>query len=122
MQLMDIADMKEYLENRCYCPYEIYDRSGFFCKLFKPETECEHIIGGEQNGLYGDFVTAGGQIIYIQHKDGYVEDCVRFDATENNIRQVKMFMSGETEFMDLDKYDTKALEEVMSIADAVMVG
>lgn len=29
MKLKDIADMKDYLETRCYCPYEIYDTSGF---------------------------------------------------------------------------------------------
>lgn len=40
MQLQDIADMKDYLENRCYCPYEIYDITGFFFQIFKPETEC----------------------------------------------------------------------------------
>lgn len=30
MKLKDIADMKDYLETRCYCPYEIYDMTGFF--------------------------------------------------------------------------------------------
>ena len=30
MKLKDIADMNDYLENRCYCPYEIYDMTGFF--------------------------------------------------------------------------------------------
>jgi hypothetical protein len=30
MKLKDIADMEDYLENRCYCPYEIYDMTGFF--------------------------------------------------------------------------------------------
>lgn len=31
-KLSDIADMDDYLENRCYCPYEIYDMSGLWYK------------------------------------------------------------------------------------------
>lgn len=30
MKLEDIADIKDYLETRCYNPHEIYDLSGFF--------------------------------------------------------------------------------------------
>ena len=41
MTLENIKGMTEYLENDCYCPYEIYDTSGFFYQLFKPETPCE---------------------------------------------------------------------------------
>ena len=41
MKLKDIADMEDYLENRCYCPHEIYDISGFFFNCFEPDVECE---------------------------------------------------------------------------------
>ena len=47
MKLKDIADMEDYLENRCYCPYEIYDMTGFFFNCFEPEVECELLAEGE---------------------------------------------------------------------------
>ena len=58
MKLKDIADMKEYLENRCYCPYEIYDLTGFFFNCFEPDVECELLAEGERGGIHGSFVLA----------------------------------------------------------------
>lgn len=131
MTLSDIADMTEYLENRCYCPYEIYDMSGFFFQTFKPETECRHLIAGEMGSIHGVFVIAKAnpkaleQIIYIEITGNNVDDCVRFDATENNIEQVLKFMNGELEEMVLDEFDkgatAKSLEEIFKVADAIMV-
>ena len=131
MKLQDIADMKEYLENRCYCPYEIYDITGFFFNCFKPETECAVFAEGERGAIHGTFVFAKPspehslQIIYIEHKNGVVESCVRLDATENNVNQILKFLHGEIEKMSLDEYsDTqtaKTLEEMFSIADAIML-
>lgn len=131
MRLQDIADMKDYLENRCYCPYEIYDLSGFFFQIFKPDTECEFLASGKRNSINGTFVTAKPddnsplQIIYIEHENGIVNYCVRVDATENNKKQFVQFLAGEIEKMDIDEYsDTKTqetLNEIMSVADAVMI-
>lgn len=131
MTLSDIADMTEYLENRCYCPYEIYDMSGFFFQTFKPETECRHLIAGEMGSIHGVFVIAKPnpkaleQIIYIEITGNNVDDCVRFDATENNIEQVLKFMNGELEEMVIDEFDkgatAKSLEEIFEVADAIMV-
>lgn len=131
MTLSDIADMDDYLENRCYCPYEIYDMSGFFFQIFKPETECKHLIAGEMGSIHGVFVIAKAnpkaleQIIYIEITGNNVDDCVRFDATENNIKQVLKFMNGELEKMVLDEFDkgatAKSLEEIFEVADAIMV-
>ena len=131
MKLQDIADMKEYLENRCYCPYEIYDMTGFFFEYFKPETECSVFAEGERGAIHGTFVFAKDkpdskmQIIYIEHKDNVVNDCVRFDATKNNVEQILKFMRGEIEKMSFDEYgDTKtveSLEEIFSLADAIMI-
>ncbi len=129
MKLQDIGDMKEYLENRCYCPYEIYDSSGFFFNCFEPDTECELLVEGERGSIHGSFVLAKPssnklQIIYINHKDGFVEDCVRFDATENNKSQVVKFMNGEIDMMNMDEYaDTKTeetLNKILDVCDAVM--
>ena len=65
------------------------------------------------------------QIIYIEIEDDKVHSCVRIDATENNISQIMQFMRGEIEKMVFDEYketDTvKALNEILSIADAIMI-
>lgn len=128
MKLKDIADMEDYLENRCYCPHEIYDISGFFFICFEPDTECELLAEGERGFIHGTFVMAKPsrgslQIIYIEHKDGYVESCIRLDATENNKEQIVKFLNGEIEKMNIDEYaDTKteeSLKEIFSVADAV---
>lgn len=133
MRLQDIADMKDYLENRCYCPYEIYDMTGFFFNLFKPETECTVFAEGERGAIHGTFVFAKSsrfneeplQIIYIEHKDNIVESCIRLDATKNNVEQILKFMRGEIEKMSFDEYkDTKtaeSLKEILSLADAIML-
>ncbi len=34
MKIKDILDMETYLTERCYCPNEIYEPSGFFYQLF----------------------------------------------------------------------------------------
>ena len=131
MKLSDIADMREYLDNRCYCPGEIYDSSGFFYQVFDPDTECKIICEGIRNEIHGKFVVAQAnektkpQIIYIQISDGTVEDCRRFDATDNNIKLIKGFMVGKYKKVFLDEYkesDTeKTLQEVFSIVDAIMI-
>ena len=130
-KLSDIADMDDYLENRCYCPYEIYDMSGFFFQIFKPETECRCLIAGERGAIYSMFVIAKEnydaleQIIYIEITGNNVDSCVRIDATENNIEQVLKFMNGEIEKMTFDAFEkgatAKSLEEIFKVADAVMV-
>ena len=131
MTLSDIADMDDYLENRCYCPYEIYDMSGFFFQIFKPETECKCLIVGERGDIHGAFVIAKTnhdaleQIIYIEITGNNVDSCVRFDATANNIDQVLKFMNGKIDKMTLDEFKkgrtAKSLEEIFEVADAIMV-
>ena len=135
MKLKDIADMKDYLETRCYCPYEIYDTSGFFYELFYPDTECTLIISGSMGKIHGAFVVAKPertgdykpkeQIIYIEITDNMVDDCVRIDNTQNNRGQIKKFMNGEISKMAFDEYDdnntSESLNEVLSLADAICV-
>lgn len=131
LTLGEIADMDEYLANRCYCPGEIYDISGFFYQVFEPDTECRFLCAGERGAVHGMFVIAKEspkaleQIIYIGITGNEVDDCVRFDATENNIEQVLKFMNGEIKMMSLDEFENgataKSLEEVFSIADAIMM-
>ena len=135
MKLKDIADMKDYLETRCYCPYEIYDTSGFFYELFYPDTECTLLISGSIGKIHGAFVVAkpertgdykpNEQIIYIEITDNMVDDCVRIDNTQNNRGQIEKFMNGEISKMAFDEYDdnntSESLNEVLSLADAICV-
>ena len=130
-KLGDIADMKEYLEDRCYMPGEIYDITGFFYQVFEPDTECRFLCAGERGAVHGMFVIAKEspkaleQIIYIETTDDKVDDCVRIDATYNNIEQVLKFMKGEIEKMSLDEFEkgatAKSLEEVFGIANIIMM-
>ena len=110
MKLQDIADMKDYLENRCYCPGEIYETNGYFYQVFKPETECVLLADGQQKCLNGKFVIAKAyqaskdSIIYIDIYDNKVNDCVMFDATENNKKQILAYMNGEIDEIHIDRY------------------
>jgi len=135
MKLKDIADMADYLENRCYCPHEIYDMTGIFYELFFPETECTLLISGSMGKIHGTFVVAKPertgdykpkeQIIYIEITDNIVDDCVRIDNTQNNREQIQKFMNGEIDMMSFDEYEVgstqKNIEEIMSVADAICV-
>ena len=135
MKLKDIADMADYLENRCYCPHEIYDMTGIFYELFFPETECTFLISGSRGAIHGVFVIAKPersgsyepreQIIYIEITDSKVDDCIRLDNTQNNREQIQKFMNGEIDTMLFDEYAVgstqKNIEEIMSVADAICV-
>lgn len=135
MQLRDIADMTDYLENRCYCPHEIYDMTGFFYELFYPETECILLIRGSTGAIHGVFVIAKSeqfgnikskeQIIYIEITDNKVDSCIRLDNTQNNREQIEKFMNGEIDKMSFDEFDdgstANALDELLSIADAISI-
>ena len=129
MKLRDIPDFEDYLKNRCYCPHEIYDYGGYFCNLFYPDQEC--IPLGQYNTGDGTFkyVIADNeygiaQILSILILDGTVMDCVRFDATENNIDQVKQREAGKIKYITIDEYpDTnlgKSLDELFNLVDLVV--
>lgn len=128
MKLKDIADMTDYLENRCYCPYEIYDMTGYFYELFYPDTECKLLFSGNRGAIHGVFVTVTSEynreeIIYIEITDDKVDNCTRLDNTGNNREQIEKFMNGQIDKMSIDEYEDgatqRALEEVLGIADMV---
>ena len=135
MKLKEIADMNDYLENRCYCPYEIYDMTGFFYELFYPETECTVLVSGSRGTIHGIFVIASSepigningkeQIIYIEITDNKVDSCIRFDNTQNNRKQIKKFMNGEIDQMSINEYEdgytATELEKVLSVADVICI-
>lgn len=123
MKLREILDMEEYLQNRCYCPGEIYDPNGFFYQIFKSDDEC--CMVGENEGVVA--VACGNQILYIFKEDDKktVNDVTRVDATENNIKIIKELINGKTPIGKLDEFkpgsSQKALDEVMGIADAIII-
>lgn len=129
MLLRDIPDFEDYLENRCYCPHEIYDNSGFFFNLFYPDQECislgqydaygatfKHVIADNEYGV--------AQILSIYIEGEKVVDCVRFDATEHNIDQVRKRVKGDIDCIRIDEYPNtnlgKSLDELFNLVDLVI--
>lgn len=131
MKLKEIANMEYYLKNECYCPGEIYDRTGIFFQVFYPETECRLFCSGSRGAIHGKFVIATAdeesdpQIIYIEIEDEKVSSCIRLDATKHNMKEILRFMKGEISKMAFDEFDghdsLKDVVEIMKIADAIMI-
>ena len=129
MKLRDIPDFEDYLENRCYCPHEIYDDSGFFFNLFYPDQECISLgqydaYGGTFKHVIADNEYGVAQILAIYIEGGKVVDCVRFDATKNNIDQVKQREAGKIKYITIDEYPNtnlgKSLDELLKFVDLVI--
>lgn len=128
MQLKDIANMEKYLQEDCYCPGEIYDVSGFFFQVFKAEDECKLITNGKSKDSDNTVtcVICRNQIInFWINPDNEILDAERYDATENNIKQMVDFWNGKSDKVDLDEFNkgetAKNLADIMKYADAVMV-
>ena len=136
MKLKDILDMETYLAERCYCPNEIYSSDGFFYQLFYADTECKLL--GENEGYFVVIAKPfkeeekdKAQLVIIYKNGNKVADTVSYDATENNIKIFKMILAKtpvsqlEEQGYRLDEYNkdhtAKALQEVFSIADAIMI-
>ena len=129
MKLRDIPDFEDYLENRCYCPHEIYDDSGFFFNLFYPDQEC--ILLGQYDAYGGTFKhgiadneDGVAQIWVIYITGGESVDGVKFDATEHNIEQVRKRVNGDIDCIRIDEYPNtnlgKSLDELFNLVDLVI--
>ena len=131
MRLGDVhSDMERYLAEDCYCPNEIYGIDGFFYQLFPPETE---VLAVETNDDMSVVVDATPdvkrpQCIIFWHDDGTgrILNAQRVDATENNVGILRGIARGaKPDGRKLDEFEpgstAKALGEVFSIADAVMI-
>jgi hypothetical protein len=122
MKLGEIKDMSRYLENDCYCTGEIYDPSGFFYRVYDSEMECTHV-------KIGDIWTVcivDDSILAISYTDGKIDGATRIDATKNNVElALDLIESGKSE-CSIDEFvegsTVKAMREVLSFCDAVMVG
>ena len=132
MLIKDVhPDIQRYLENDCYCQYEVYDLSGFFYQIVKPDEEC--VFLGENN----KFTLVAWQdqlLVVIKRKkpesvdetQTNVVNMQRVDATENNIKELKMLVNDPTyKVKVIDEHvagaTKKAFEEILSISDAVMI-
>ena len=124
-KLGDIKDMKRYLQEDCYCPGEIYSPDGFFFKIFNVDDDCKVI---EENEEKIAVIVRDQAIIFWRDGDvpGRIIAAQRIDATENNIGILKSVVRGEKpDERKIDEFKPgsaqKALNEVISIADAVMI-
>lgn len=126
-------DMRRYLEESCYCPGEVYDRTGFSFLVFEPDGEC---VVREQTDTM-TVVTATSrmcpdlpQAIIFWHDEpdepGRIIDAQRFDATENNIGILCDVAKGATpdgrkidEFVDGQQ--ARDIARLLSMADMVIV-
>lgn len=130
MVLRDVhKDMERYLEYDCYCPGEIYDTSGFFFQVFKPEDECKEISRGADYRDPEDTVitvVCKNQLINFWVRGDKITGAERYDATENNIRIMPLAIAGKLSPEDkLDEFKpgetAKSLNEILSMADAVLM-
>lgn len=130
-------DVERYLVNDCYCSHEIYSFDGFFYQLFYEDQECIKI--GERfkdnRGVVGCIAHPDNdekkkpQVVLFTIEDDKVVDAIRFDATDNNIEMVKIFIEKGNEGLarsgkEFDEYEkgstAKSLKEMLEIADAIM--
>lgn len=127
MKLGDIYNMEHYLANDCYCKGEIYDTSGFFFIVFNKDDECEQLGKRDcEEGISEICVICRNQLLNFYAKDGKIIGAELFDATENNIKILKMFLQNQRlDGMRIDEfekgYTEKSLNEIMSIADAISI-
>ena len=136
MKIKDLhQDVERYLNHDCYCPHEIYSFDGFFSQSFYEDQECEKLGENKSdNGLIIGCVAYPDndeefkpEIVLFFIEDDKCVDALRYDATENNIKITKDILTNgingrEFSFDEYEKGSTaKALEEVLSFADAIMI-
>lgn len=129
-RLKDILNMEDYLQNRCYCPNEIYSADGFFYQLFDKNEDCKYL--GEESSKYNFIAVITKdtesvvQILLIFRTDDLKEivDVIKYDATENNIKLVKDLINRKIDKAKFDEYEKgktkKALEDIIKFSDAIM--
>lgn len=128
MKLKDIANMESYLQNDCYCPGEIYDITGFCFQIFNKEDKCKKIgeKKSKENGSIILCVACKNQLINFWIHNGKITDAQRYDATENNIKFMKLFLAGKsTEGMHIDEFkgnsSMRTLNDILQTVDAIML-
>lgn len=132
MKIKDVhPDMERYLQHDCYCPYEVYEPSGFFFDLFYPDYDCLCVKQTDEvsvviaHGLH-DKDKKRPQCLFIEHDDEKVTAIIRVDATDNNIELLKCLADGEPcEGRMLDEFvkgsTARSLSKMLSLCDAVII-
>ncbi len=129
------SDIERYLNHDCYCPHEIYSFDGFFYQCFYEDQECEKL--GEKQTDNSSIIGCVAypdkdekerpQVVLFFIKDDKCIDALRYDATENNVKITKDILTNGVNGrkFDFDEYEkdstAKALKEVLSFADAIMI-
>lgn len=134
-------DVTRYLENDCYCPYEVYSFDGFGYMMFGPDTKCKVI--GQSDKMVSVLCRAWEGRNHSEESEDHpvqvvtffkskedpssIVDSIRFDATENNISLISKIINDEdTEGMKFDEYEpgstARSLEKIFSMCDAIMIG
>lgn len=95
---------------------------------FSPEDECSILVQGHSHDDENILVTSvicRDQIITFWHQDGEILDSQRYDATENNMKQLKEYYEGARQEVDIDEFEeghtARTLEEILAHADAILV-
>ena len=124
-KLKDIYDMTEYLAERCYCPGEIYDVSGFFYQVFSPDDECTLLCNGKHKDCDVVAVICKNQILAFWVEGKKIISAERYDATENNVSEITSIFTGKKSKITLDEFENgkmqKSVSELLQLADAVLL-
>lgn len=128
MQLKDIANMEKYLQEDCYCPGEIYDMSGFFFQIFKADEECKLLAKGRSKDGDNNIhcVICRDQIInFWINAENEIVSAERYDATENNIKEMINYWNDKSDKVALDEFKNgetaKSITDIMQYADAICI-
>ena len=117
--------MTEYLAERCYCPGEIYDVSGFFYQVFSPDDECTLLCEGKHKDCDVVAVICKDQILAFWLENKKIISAERYDATENNVSEITSLLTGKKSKITIDEFEKgkmqKSVSELLQLADAVLV-
>lgn len=138
MKLKDVhTDMKRYLYEDCYCPYEVYSFDGIFYEIFEPDYECRVVDESDSKvavvSACKSFDTQSQkdvddrpEILLFWKDDTKITDAIRMDATDNNLELVKLYVHGED--MQGRKFDcynkeevVRSLKQVFDLCDGIVV-
>lgn len=119
--------MEKYLQEDCYCSGEIYDVSGFFFKVFKADEKCRLLVKGKSKDSDNivNCVICRDQILnFWINTENEIVSAERYDATENNIKEMVNYWNGKSDKVTLDEFEAgetaKSITEIMQYADAIL--
>lgn len=133
------GDFGRWLQDDAYCPGEIYDASGVFYRIFSADdkvrllTAVECLANGEDPDsedakiVYREFayVEDADCIVCVMSDEERALSAVRFDATVNNLMQVRDNAAGKPALLDeYSPYHNNAqarevLEQAQKLLDAM---